>query len=108
LTDNYEIPSSGVTLPEAGIYFNANRNVRSFYLASAPFPSIKTIDEKYVPDTIATKEYVDEKIGSGSGGASAVPDEEMLDILMEMDIVQPISNTNGAVFTDANNKVYVL
>lgn len=42
------------------------------------------------------------------GTASAVPDDEMLELLMDMDIVQPLSNANNVVFTDKNNKLYVL
>ena len=41
-------------------------------------------------------------------GKLAPTEEEMLQLLMEMDNVQPISNASGVLFTDANNKVYVL
>ena len=58
---------------------------------------IKPLDEKYLPDSV-----------KGGGTASAIPDDEMLEFLMDMDIVQPLSNTNNAVYTDGNNKLYVL
>lgn len=35
-------------------------------------------------------------------------DEEFLQLLMDMDIVQPLSDNNGTVYTAADNKVYVL
>ena len=35
-------------------------------------------------------------------------DEEMLELLMDMDVVQPFSNTNDAMYIDNNNKLYVL
>ena len=44
----------------------------------------------------------------GGGSASAIPDDEMLEFLMDMDVIQPISNTNNVVYTDTNNKIYVL
>lgn len=49
-TDNYEIPAFGITLPEAGVYFNANYNIRSFHIADfTRFPSTKLMDTKYLP-----------------------------------------------------------
>ena len=96
-----------------GIYFpysfSASNSLATFYfrkVLSFAIPSAitKTVDEKYIPDTIARVS----DIPASGGTASAVPEEEMLDFLMEMDVVQPISNTNNAVYTDANNKVYVL
>lgn len=41
-------------------------------------------------------------------GSLAPTEEEMLQLLMEMDIVQPLSDANSALYTDANDKVYVL
>jgi hypothetical protein len=35
-------------------------------------------------------------------------EEETLQILMDMDIVQPVFDTNNVMYTDKNNKVYVL
>lgn len=35
-------------------------------------------------------------------------DEEFLQLLMDMDIVQPLSDNNGTVYTAADNKIYVL
>lgn len=57
-----------------------------------------------------TEEEFAEKLAAPSGGgtASEVPDEEMLELLMDMDVIQPLSNANNSVFTDTNNKVYVL
>lgn len=40
--------------------------------------------------------------------APTVSDSDTLDLLMEMGIVDPVSAENGAVYTDANNKIYVL
>ena len=72
----------------------------------------RTIKEKLHPVTSVNGQSPDEngnvEIEAGGGTASAIPDEEMLDFLMEMDLVQPLSNTNNDVYTDANNKVYVL
>lgn len=49
-TDNYEVPAFGITLPEAGIYFNASYGVRSFHVAKCTrFPSTKLMDTKYLP-----------------------------------------------------------
>ena len=41
-------------------------------------------------------------------GGSSVSEEEMLNFLMDTDIVQPLSDTNNSVYTDNNNKLYVL
>lgn len=40
--------------------------------------------------------------------SSSVTDEEVLELLMEMDIVQPIANQNGVLYINNNNKLYVL
>lgn len=49
-TDNYEVPAFGITLPEAGIYFNASYGIRSFHVAKCTrFPSTKLMDTKYLP-----------------------------------------------------------
>lgn len=42
------------------------------------------------------------------GGSDAPTEEETVELLVEMGVVDPISNENGAVYTDANNKIYVL
>ncbi len=39
---------------------------------------------------------------------ASATDEDMLQLLSEMDIVQPLANANNSVYVDANNKVYVL
>lgn len=74
--------------------------------------SIRAIKDKLNPVTQVNGATPDEngnvEIEAGGGTASAIPDEEMLGLLAEMDVVQPLSNTNNAVYTDANNKVYVL
>ena len=44
----------------------------------------------------------------GSGGSGALTDEEIFQLLMDMDIVQPLSTTNGVIYIDNNNKLYVL
>lgn len=41
-------------------------------------------------------------------GNLAPTDEETLQLLMDMDIVQPLSDPNGVIYTDTNNKLYVL
>lgn len=41
-------------------------------------------------------------------GAPVPTDEEMLELLMDMDVVQPLSNTSNAMYVDENNKIYVL
>ena len=41
-------------------------------------------------------------------GAPVPTDEEMLELLMDMDVVQPLSNTNNVMYVDENNKIYVL
>ena len=56
---------------------------------------------------VGTEEEFATKL-AGGGTASAVPDDEMLVLLIDMDIVQPLSNANNAIFTDENNKLYVL
>lgn len=41
-------------------------------------------------------------------GGSVPTDEEMLELLMDMDVVQPLSNTSNVMYVDENNKIYVL
>jgi hypothetical protein len=53
-------------------------------------------------------EHGNVELDISSGTASAVPDDEMLELLMDMDLVQPASDTNNVVYTDTNNKLYVL
>lgn len=70
-----------------------------------------TIKEKLHPVTSVNGQSPDENgnvVVEGGGSASAVPDEEMLGFLAELDIVQPLSNPNGVIYTDTNNKLYVL
>lgn len=45
---------------------------------------------------------------SSSQGASEIPDDEMLEFLMDMDLVQPLSDNNNLLYVDENNKLYVL
>lgn len=47
-------------------------------------------------------------IPESGGTASSIPEEEMLELMIELDIVQPLSNSNNVVYTDKNNKLYVL
>ena len=64
--DNFAMDMSGtiVTFPEKGLYFSFNANsghewrLDNVYL---PVTSIKQLDEKFIPDTIATKKYVDDE-----------------------------------------------
>ena len=75
--------------------------------------SPRTIKDKLHPVTsvngINADEHGNVEINVSSGStASSVPDDEMLELLAEMDIVQPLANNNNAVYTDANDKVYVL
>ena len=71
---------------------------------------VKMDDGKYHSYTLQPSEsgYILEELSAGGGTASAVPDEEMLELLAEMDVVQPLANANNNVFTDTNNNVYVL
>ena len=47
--------------------------------------------------------------GGSSGGSSVgISEEEILELLMDMDVVQPLSNTNNAMYVDENDKIYVL
>lgn len=75
--------------------------------------SLRTIKDKLQPVTsvngINADEHGNVEIDVSSGGtASSVPDDEMLELLAEMDIVQPLANENNNVYVDANDKVYVL
>ena len=89
---------NGIPL-EAGTYFNYSKDSGQ-YTASITIPNytgfetttIKTIDPKYLPEA----------------SSSDINEEETLELLMDMDVVQPLSDTNGVVYTDSNNKVYVL
>lgn len=55
------------------------------------------------------EEFAETLANPGSGSDADIPtDEETLNLLVEMDIVQPLANANNAVYVDANNKVYVL
>jgi hypothetical protein len=58
-------------------------------------------------DPTAKRLLTEDDIPEG-GSASAIPDDEMLELLAEMGVVDPISNENGAVYTDTNDKLYVL
>lgn len=40
--------------------------------------------------------------------APTVSDSDTIELLAEMGVVDPVSAENGAVYTDANNKIYVL
>ena len=72
--------------------------------------SPRTIKEKLNPVTSVNGVKADENgnVEIAAGGASSVPDEDMLQLLAEMDVVQPLANANNAVYVDANNNVYVL
>jgi hypothetical protein len=72
--------------------------------------SPSTIKDKLKPVLSVNGTKADENgnVEIAAGGASEVPDEDMLQLLAEMDIVQPLANANNAVYVDANNKVYIL
>lgn len=54
---------------------------------------ITKIDPKYLPEV---------------DPGQSVSDDEMVQLLMDMDLVQPVSDGNNAVYVDENNKLYVL
>ena len=58
-----------------------------------------TIKEALKRAMVAAKEYIDRRIPS---------EEDILDIMMEADVVQPMADENGAVFTDADGKIFIL
>ena len=37
-----------------------------------------------------------------------ISEDEMLDLLTEMDVVRPLINNSGAIYTNNNGKIYVL
>lgn len=60
-------------------------------------------DESYSPiaDTdLVTKEYVDSNV--------LTSDEDVLNMLMELDVVTPITNSNNEVYTSNDGKIYSL
>lgn len=108
--------SRGQALPlDSSEIFNTLVEAETYASTSAiayPGQTIKVLQEdgKYHSYVLQPSDagYALGEIASSGGTASAIPDEEMLDFLMEMDIVQPLSNANNSVFTDTNNKIYVL
>lgn len=56
--------------------------------------------------------YTDEQIDTHIHQWNDIEDRATVDdvvmMLMEMDVVQPMANADGAVFTDNNGKVYIL
>ena len=77
--------------------------------------SPRAIKEKLNPVTSVNGTKADENGnvqievgGSGGGTASAIPVDEMLEFLMDIDLIQPLANANNEVYVDANNKLYVL
>lgn len=44
----------------------------------------------------------------GVGEGSDNDEEDVLQLLMDMDIVQPLADTNNVVYVDENNNLYVL
>ena len=44
----------------------------------------------------------------GEGTASTVTEDEVIQMLHDMDVVQPVVNTEGAFFTDSNSVIYTL
>ena len=68
---------------------------------------LKQLDESMIPDSIATKTYVDSKIGSGSGSSSFPSTEyEMLETVVSAGLIQPVGNAAGDVFTNRSGAVY--
>lgn len=37
-----------------------------------------------------------------------ISEKELIDLLSEMDVVTPVSNSEGAMYTDNNGKIYIL
>lgn len=57
-----------------------------------------------------TKEYV-KTIVSGLMAritSHEISEDEMLDLLSEMKIVEPLVNNNNAIYTNNNGKIYIL
>ena len=46
-------------------------------------------------------------VGS-SGGSTDMTSEDILDMFMEMDLIQPIADENNVVFTDSDGKIFIL
>lgn len=37
-----------------------------------------------------------------------ISEKELIDLLSEMDVVTPVSNSEGAMYTNNNGKIYIL
>lgn len=72
--DNYDLSAiemEGITCSK-GVYFASTEGmfVSELYIPGyAGFPTFKKLDEKYLPETIATKAYVEELIGGIENGS---------------------------------------
>ena len=78
----------GATFPEKGIYFRnssllidyGDPSYVCFFSAVMEEGEIKQLDEKFIPDSIATKKYVDEAIANASlGNGSDVSDSGVIE-----------------------------
>lgn len=55
----------------------------------------KQLDDEYIPDTVLR-------------WSNQMTEDDALELLADLNVVEPITNENGAVFTDENGAIYVL
>ena len=98
----------GATFPEKGIYFRnssllidyGDPSYVCFFSAVMEEGEIKQLDEKFIPDSIATKKYVDEAIANASlGNGSDVSDSGVIE---DSEFDDLISGTFGPEYVNRN------
>ena len=107
----------GVTLPQKGIYFydseamvNSSSNVNAKVITIGHVGSLsikrkefKQLDEKFIPNTIATKQYVDDSIAQASIGGG---DVDTTGFALKADIPTKTSQlTNDSGFLTAHQDI---
>jgi hypothetical protein len=80
VTDDGEGGTMTIIFPKAGIYtayYVTGMNFSITINGYTGFPVVKKIEEKYLPDTVATKDYVEQAIRDAiSAGGSNIPSVE--------------------------------
>ena len=107
--ENAQINASGTIIPETGTYFVANTElnqyVQSLTLAGG---GIKTLDEKFIPDTIARVTPATVSLDMSAFDADGVIIETFADGSTKTTTMEFDANGNPIKITDTNGNVTIL
>lgn len=86
-------------------------------ISITPVNAVQKLDPKYLPDGLATEEFVTRKIAEieipeggsgGSGGSVGITAADVTAMLASAGVIVPVAVEDNLLLTDSNNDIYIL